>query len=580
MRIFSKINAIHRPVKIVISYAKADAQYCQELQKYLKILERNNLVAVWDESMIRAGAVTAQEVYKKLNEADLILVLLSADYINNDFCWDVEMRIALRKHALGEAVVIPVLIRPIAIALTPFSHLRLSPLNGVPLNSSNWSNLEDGYLQVLEEVVDVVQDFEKYLATSRNDTNVVHWILYVEGEPADFPARKIRSLTEKLRKITGDDTIVCLAQVTGSVGLLFQSKPNTYFELEQGVKEKILGTELGLKILSLSSQYGARIKFQISEVDLAVDPIILEKKEITGVNVVDLSFPPFLGGMVLDYDSPISPGFLLYSDHKSAFDQNQLNELQARLGRYLNTCLIVESKYLHVDLNPLKPYAGLHAVLQKTEFGRDLLEADLHLKKVTSQLLHPNTDIGVEFWRRIDDAGVRDYSFLKNALRLWIVPGKSEIKEKMIEPRKLQASLEKFRLEVKFEFEHLSEPFQTDPNEDILLKIFAEVIIPEIQKHVDWGSAFGTLRQLYTITLFAHWLEEKFKGSVDFINSNNIKPYEQEEVAEQIKFINDAYLNLYNNGEWKTTRKQISSDGTVRDQVMIIGRIDLSRALI
>ena len=80
-------------------------------------------------------------------------------------------------------------------------------------------------------------------------------------------------------------------------------------------------------------------------------------------------------------------------------------ELQTRLGRYLNTMLVLSGDHLNVDLNPLDPHCGLPPLLRNTELGRDMLAQDVVLKHVVASETHPcSTPHGQAFWSEADES--------------------------------------------------------------------------------------------------------------------------------------------------------------------------------
>src|SRR5205085_12328398 len=97
------------PLKIFLSYAHEDEKLKKELEKHLSLLKRQTLIDVWHDRDISAGMEWEQENRKYLKEADIILLLVSPDFINSDNCYTVEMQEALERHKQGEVRVIPVI---------------------------------------------------------------------------------------------------------------------------------------------------------------------------------------------------------------------------------------------------------------------------------------------------------------------------------------------------------------------------------------------------------------------------------------------------------------------------------------
>ncbi len=83
-----------------------------ELAKHLKLLERTGLIRNWHDRKIGAGEPWKEAIDRNLAEADVILLLISADFLASDYCFDIEMKTALDRHATGEALVVPVILRP------------------------------------------------------------------------------------------------------------------------------------------------------------------------------------------------------------------------------------------------------------------------------------------------------------------------------------------------------------------------------------------------------------------------------------------------------------------------------------
>ena len=99
------------PVSIFYSYCHADESYRNELEKHLKILQRQGLVSSWHDRKIMPGSEWKDEIDANLEAADIILLLISADFINSDYCWSVELKQAMHRHDSGAAIVIPIILR-------------------------------------------------------------------------------------------------------------------------------------------------------------------------------------------------------------------------------------------------------------------------------------------------------------------------------------------------------------------------------------------------------------------------------------------------------------------------------------
>ncbi len=131
-------------------YAREDHLLREELEKHLAGLAREGLITGWYDGEIVAGISWEEEVKNRLNAADIILLLISADFIASDYCYSVEMKRALERHFAREARVIPIILRPVYWADTPFSELQALPTNMHPVIS--WADLDEAYADVARNI--------------------------------------------------------------------------------------------------------------------------------------------------------------------------------------------------------------------------------------------------------------------------------------------------------------------------------------------------------------------------------------------------------------------------------------------
>lgn len=95
-------------VKIFFCYAHEDELLLNQLKRQLRPLQRQELIDVWHDRDINAGTEWEQEISQHLNAADIILLLISPDFMDSDYCYCVEMKRAIERNEHGEAHVIPI----------------------------------------------------------------------------------------------------------------------------------------------------------------------------------------------------------------------------------------------------------------------------------------------------------------------------------------------------------------------------------------------------------------------------------------------------------------------------------------
>jgi hypothetical protein len=133
-------------LSVFISYSHVDEDLKNDLVKHLKPLERLGLIAEWHDRKLKAGTEWAPEISSKLKTADIILLLVSIDFINSDYCFDIELDEALKLHEEKKTRVIPVLARNCLWAQMPFAKLQALPTGAKALAS--WPNRDDAITDI------------------------------------------------------------------------------------------------------------------------------------------------------------------------------------------------------------------------------------------------------------------------------------------------------------------------------------------------------------------------------------------------------------------------------------------------
>src|SRR5262245_20667230 len=100
-----------KPVKLFFCYAPEDEPLRKELEKHLTLLERQGYITGWSGGTVGAGEVLRAEIERRMSEARVILLLVSADFLASDQLYEVELKRALARRAEG-ALVFGVLLRP------------------------------------------------------------------------------------------------------------------------------------------------------------------------------------------------------------------------------------------------------------------------------------------------------------------------------------------------------------------------------------------------------------------------------------------------------------------------------------
>lgn len=146
-----------RELKVFYSYAREDEELRQRLQTHLGVLKYQHLITDWHDREIRAGEEWAKQIQVQLETADIILLLISPDFLNSPYINSIEMKKALERHNAREAWVIPIILVPVYWKDTPFSKLLVLPKDGKPVAS--WDNRDAAFADITEGISKVVKEF-------------------------------------------------------------------------------------------------------------------------------------------------------------------------------------------------------------------------------------------------------------------------------------------------------------------------------------------------------------------------------------------------------------------------------------
>jgi tetratricopeptide (TPR) repeat protein len=141
------------PVKIFFCYAHEDEQLLNKLKSQLTPLQRQGLIDVWHDRDISAGTDWQQQIKGHLDAAQIILLLVSPDFMSSDYCYSIEMKRALERDERGEARVIPIILRHIYWQGV-LGKLQALPTDARPIKS--WSDLDEALYNVTEGIRKVV----------------------------------------------------------------------------------------------------------------------------------------------------------------------------------------------------------------------------------------------------------------------------------------------------------------------------------------------------------------------------------------------------------------------------------------
>jgi hypothetical protein len=135
---------------LFFSYCHADEPLRDQLEKHLAVLKNQGIIHAWHDRRIGAGQEIDHEIDRHIEADDVILLLVSSDFLASNYCYNIEMKRAIARHEAGEAIVIPVILRPCDWHEAPFGKLLGVPTDGRPITT--WPNIDSAFLEVAKAV--------------------------------------------------------------------------------------------------------------------------------------------------------------------------------------------------------------------------------------------------------------------------------------------------------------------------------------------------------------------------------------------------------------------------------------------
>lgn len=144
-------------VKVFLSYSHEDEKMKEQLDKHLIMLKRNEKIDSWNDRCLIAGQKLEKNIVGQLEGSDVIVLLVSTDFLASNYCYEKEMKIALEKDEKGEAIVIPVILRTCDWLNSPLKDLVAVPTDGKPINK--WEDKDEAYYNVKQHIEKAVDNY-------------------------------------------------------------------------------------------------------------------------------------------------------------------------------------------------------------------------------------------------------------------------------------------------------------------------------------------------------------------------------------------------------------------------------------
>jgi hypothetical protein len=175
-------------VRVFFSYSHRDEDLRGELETHLAVLRHEGTIEAWHDRKVTAGNDWAGEINAHLSTADIILLLLSPDFLASPYCYDIEMVRAMERNQAGKARVIPVILRACDWTHAPFGNLQALPKDAKPVR--RWEDRDEAFLDIAAGIRKAIREMITARAGSPAPgldvgTGQSHW----PNDPSGSPRR-------------------------------------------------------------------------------------------------------------------------------------------------------------------------------------------------------------------------------------------------------------------------------------------------------------------------------------------------------------------------------------------------------
>lgn len=229
--------------------------------------------------------------------------------------------------------------------------------------------------------------------------------------------------------------------------------------------------------------------------------------------------PTLVRGITVHPDNPLKFDFIIDVGNDNLNDDAFRAE-SMKLIKYFLVALTVPENDMWVNLSPYEKDRIIPEYFGKTEMGRDLLLQDYMLKQLTASLMNPEEKLGEEFWRKVREKAQKEYGTTDIPTdtfnKVWIVPDKARVYVKdqsvFVVESHLKVMLEEDYVAMSQQKDvKASHQSNTSP---MTSNIIREVILPAIEKEVNEGKSFASLRQIQHSAILAAWYKKNLKKTL------------------------------------------------------------------
>lgn len=144
-------------VKIFYSYSHKDEELREQFEAHMSSLKRTGYIEEWHDRKILPGQTWKTSIYSNMEESDIVLFLVSSDFLNSDYCYNKEVLKSVERHNQGKCTVVPILVRDCDYEGTPFESIQGLPTDMKPIISRHWHNIDEAFVNVARGLKKIIK---------------------------------------------------------------------------------------------------------------------------------------------------------------------------------------------------------------------------------------------------------------------------------------------------------------------------------------------------------------------------------------------------------------------------------------
>ena len=160
------------PIRAFLSYAHEDHGWRDRVLMHLGWLRNSGRLEHFDDRQLKPGESWDSRIQGELDEADIVIVLISPYFVGSAYCGLKELLVALDRAEQDAARIVPIVCDHVDLGALPIAHLQCTPQDEQndlkPL--VDWPNFNVPLAAIAATIRGIVQELEHARSTTLTDS--------------------------------------------------------------------------------------------------------------------------------------------------------------------------------------------------------------------------------------------------------------------------------------------------------------------------------------------------------------------------------------------------------------------------